>query len=168
MAVIKRVLCPQRLRRVPSQFSWLDHRLVRDRHICRCSHPALALYLFLVTVCDGQGLSYYSDASIARLLRLDGAGLARARRELIDAGLIAFAPPLYQVLALGPAAESAPMTTIRPPPPIGPPSPPVSGRPAPPPTVHGRVRPQPARTDREPGEPSRLEQILRRMMESSP
>jgi hypothetical protein len=29
--VIKRVLCPQRLRRVPEQFSWIDHRLVRDR-----------------------------------------------------------------------------------------------------------------------------------------
>ena len=50
---IKRVLSPQRLRRVPSQFSWVDHRLVRDRHICRCSAQALALYLFLVTVADG-------------------------------------------------------------------------------------------------------------------
>jgi len=100
MAVIKRVLCPRRLRRVPSQFSWIDHRLVRDRHIGRCSHQALALYLFLITVCDGQGLSYWSDASIARLLRLDPVALARARRELIDARLIAYERPLYQVLAL--------------------------------------------------------------------
>ena len=53
MAVIKRVLRPQRLRRVPPQFSWVDHRLVRHRHIARCSHPALALYLLLVAVCDG-------------------------------------------------------------------------------------------------------------------
>jgi hypothetical protein len=31
MAVIKkRVLCPEQLRRVPPQFSWIDHRLVRD------------------------------------------------------------------------------------------------------------------------------------------
>ena len=62
MAVIKRVLCPERLRRVPPQFSWIDHRLVRDRHIAGRSAEALALYLFLVTVADGQGLSYYSDA----------------------------------------------------------------------------------------------------------
>ena len=102
MPIIKRVLCRQRLRQVPSQFSWIDHRLVRDRHICRCSHPALALYLFLVTVCDGQGLSYYSDPSIARTLSLDGPALASARRELIAAGLIAYQPPLYQVLALDP------------------------------------------------------------------
>jgi hypothetical protein len=102
MNVIKRVLCPQRLRQVPSQFSWIDHRLVRHRHICRCSHPALALYLFLVTVGDGQGLSYYSDGGIFRLLRLDPMALASARRELIDAGLIAYQPPLYQVLALDP------------------------------------------------------------------
>ena len=65
MAVIrKRVLCPQQLRKVPEQFSWIDHRLVRDRHIAGKSAEALALYLFLVTVADGQGLSYYSDAGI--------------------------------------------------------------------------------------------------------
>jgi hypothetical protein len=40
----KRPIYPQRLRRVPSQFSWVDHRLVRDRHIESCSHSALALY----------------------------------------------------------------------------------------------------------------------------
>jgi len=104
MTVIKRVLCRERLRQVPPQFSWIDHRLVRDRHICRCSTDALALYLFLVTVADGQGLSYYSDQTISRLLPLDAAALARARQELIAAGLIAYQRPLCQVLALdGPA-----------------------------------------------------------------
>jgi hypothetical protein len=106
MAVIKRVLCPERLRQVPPQFSWVDHRLVRDRHTCRCSAEALALYLFLVTVADGRGLSYYSDPAISRLLPLDIPALARARRELIAARLIAYQKPLYQVLALdGPTRE---------------------------------------------------------------
>jgi hypothetical protein len=100
MAVIKRVLCPQRLRQVPKQFSWIDHRLVRDRHIVGRSAEALALYLFLVTVADGAGLSYYSDQGICQLLPLDAAALAAARRELIAAGLIAYQKPLYQVLAL--------------------------------------------------------------------
>jgi len=100
MAVIKRVLCRERLRQVPTQFSWIDHRLVRDRHISRCSADALALYLFLVTVADGKGLSYYSDQTICRLLPLDGPALARARRELIAAGLVAYQRPLCQVLAL--------------------------------------------------------------------
>jgi len=73
----------------PPQFSWIDHRLVRDKHIAGRSVEALALYLFLVTVADGQGLSYYSDAGIGRLLPLDGPALARARQELIRARLIA-------------------------------------------------------------------------------
>lgn len=102
MALIKRVLCPERLRQVPSQFSWIDHRLVRDRHIVGRSAEALALYLFLVTVSDGRGLSYYSDRTIGRLLLpLDGSTLDRARQELIWARLIAYEKPLYQVLSLG-------------------------------------------------------------------
>jgi len=107
MAVFKRVLCKQRLRQVPPQFSWIDHRLVRDRHVSRCSSNALALYLFLVTVADGQGLSYYADKTICRLLpALDGGSLSRARAELIANHLVAYQPPLYQVLALGPAPAS--------------------------------------------------------------
>jgi hypothetical protein len=85
---------------VPPQFSWVDHRLVRDRHIAGKSAEALALYLFLVTVADGQGLSYYSDAGIARLLPLEAPALARARQELIRTRLIAYEKPLYQVLSL--------------------------------------------------------------------
>lgn len=104
MPVIKRVLCPPLLRRVPEQFSWIDHRLVRDRHIAGRSTDALALYLLLVTVADGQGLSYYSDAAIGRLLPLGGPALGRARQELIRARLIAYRKPLYQVLSLDPPA----------------------------------------------------------------
>lgn len=97
---IKRVLSPQRIRRIPAQFSWLDQRLVRDRHIERCDAHALALYLFLVTVGDAHGLSYYSDASITGRLSMDPARLARARADLVRLGLVAHESPLYQVLAL--------------------------------------------------------------------
>lgn len=102
MAVSKRVLCPAQLRHVPSQFSWIDHRLVRDRHIVGRSAEALALYLFLVTVADGQGLSYYGDVTLSKLLPLDGPALTRARQELIRVRLIAYEKPLYQVLSLDP------------------------------------------------------------------
>ena len=87
--VVKRVLCPARLRKVPPQFNWIDHRLIRDKHICGCSAQALALYLFLVTVADAEGLSYYSDGSISRMLSLDVLALQRARQELLAAQLIA-------------------------------------------------------------------------------
>ena len=82
----KRLLCPERLRRVPHQFSWIDQRLVRDGHISRCGGPhALALYLLLVTVGDSQGLSYYSDKTAARLLGLSQAELRQARNHLFGA-----------------------------------------------------------------------------------
>jgi hypothetical protein len=102
---VKRIICPERLRRVPRQFSWVDHRLIRDGHISRYSHEALALYLFLVTVSDAAGLSYYSDEAVCRLLNMDDSVLRRVRHELRDGGLIAYRRPLYQVLSLdNPAA----------------------------------------------------------------
>lgn len=93
---------PQRVRKVPAQFSRLDHRLVRDHHLDRCSHPAATLYLFLVTVADSQGLSYYSDPSVSRRLAMDQLTLNDARENLIRLGLIAYQLPLYQVLPLDP------------------------------------------------------------------
>lgn len=104
----KRLLVPSRVRRVPRQFSWVDQRLVRDRHITRCDPEALALYLFLVTVADAQGLSFYADASIGRLLSLSAQRLEQARDGLVGAGLIAYEAPLYQVLALEGATPTPP------------------------------------------------------------
>jgi len=94
------VLVPQRLRRVPPQFSWIDQRLVRAGFIDRCDPPAAALYLFLVTVADARGLSYYGDATIGRHLKLTPMQLSGTRERLVQADLIAFEAPLYQVLAL--------------------------------------------------------------------
>ncbi|HID30791.1 MAG TPA: hypothetical protein EYP19_12410 [Desulfobacterales bacterium] len=96
----KTVLRPDRLRKIPRQFSWVDGRLIRDQYLDRCSHAAAALYLFLITVADAQGLSYYSDRSIEQRLHMDGATLAQVRLELIEHGLMAYRKPLYQVLDL--------------------------------------------------------------------
>jgi hypothetical protein len=102
----KQLIRPDRVRQVPPSFNWIDHRLVRDHHISRCDCTSLALYLFLVTVSDVQGLSYYSDAAICRRLKIDPLQLSSARRQLEQADLIAFRKPLYQVLSLEPAAMS--------------------------------------------------------------
>lgn len=85
---------------MPRQFSWLDHRLVRDHHIERCSHPAATLYLFLVIVSDARGLSYYADDTLMNHLSMDDVTLSEARQNLIHIGLIAWQKPLYQVLPL--------------------------------------------------------------------
>ncbi len=107
--VSKLPIVAQRIRKVPKHFSWIDHRLVRDRHIENCTHAAAALYLFLVTVGDAKGLSYYGDKSIRRHLCMDQCALQDARANLINIGLIAWQRPLYQVLSLDrPQCEKQP------------------------------------------------------------
>ena len=109
MKTVKRLLLPQRLRQVPEQFSWIDQALVQRHLIDRCDARAAALYLFLVTVADAQGLSYYGCASLMQRLRLSSEELGAARRQLIDLELVAFEAPLYQVLAIA-GTTAAPRT----------------------------------------------------------
>jgi hypothetical protein len=104
----KQLLAPERLRQLPRQFSWIDQQLVRSGHLDRCDHPAWALYTFLVTVADAQGLSYYSDAAVARWIKLEPVQLAAARTQLIEAGLLAYRKPLYQLLALPSRQQTLP------------------------------------------------------------
>jgi hypothetical protein len=100
-------ILPQRRRRVPPQFSWVDHRLVRDGHLQGRSASALALYLFLITVADADGLSWYSEETLCRQLSCEPAQLQRDRAELQQAVLIAYRRPLYQVLDLAPVTVLA-------------------------------------------------------------
>ena len=107
-------LVPQRRRRIPPQFSWVDHRLVRDGHVRGRSAEALALYLFLVTVADADGLSWYSDEALCGQLFWIATQLRSARGELQQAALIAYRRPLYQVLDLAPATLALPAGGERP------------------------------------------------------
>lgn len=112
MKTVKRVLRPERLRQVPEQFSWVDQGLVQRHFIDRCHACAAALYLFLVTVADAQGLSYYSAATLAQRLHLSTEELGAMRAQLIELELIAYQAPLYQVLAL-PGTQVARCTAPR-------------------------------------------------------
>jgi hypothetical protein len=104
----KHLLRPQRLRLIPPSFSWVDHRLVRHEYLARADHSAWTLYLFLVTVADAQGLSFYSDAAVCRRLAMDQVTLSAARRQLVQADLVAYRKPLYQVLSLPEDPKSSP------------------------------------------------------------
>ena len=112
----KRPISPAKLRRVPQQFSWVDQRLVREHYIDQLSHQACALYLFLVTVADAQGLSYYADPSLCQRLSLTGPELHQARQALITQGLVAYQRPLSQVLALdaAPLGATQSLSTVTP------------------------------------------------------
>ena len=108
MKTVKQVLRPGRLRQVPAQFSWVDQALVQRHFIDRCDARAAALYLFLVTVCDAQGLSYYGASTLAPRLHLSTEELGAARTQLTELELIAYQAPLYQVLALPGTAPRRP------------------------------------------------------------
>jgi hypothetical protein len=98
---VKRLIDARRRRKNPPRgFGWIDHRLLRDGYLGRCSAQSLALYVLLVCASDAQGLSYYSESRMAELLGLESALLRSARRELIGLGLIAYQKPLYQLLSL--------------------------------------------------------------------
>lgn len=109
MKTVKQVLRPGRLRQVPGQFSWVDQALVQRHYIDRCDTRAAALYLFLVTVCDAQGMSYYGAATLGSRLHLSSEDLGAARAQLIELELIAYQAPLYQVLALPGSTPRTPL-----------------------------------------------------------
>lgn len=99
----KKMINPARRRRLPEGFGWVDHRLVRDNLIENFSAESLALYLFLLTVGDENGVSWYSDSSICKRLKSLGLSIAllkTLRNELITGELIAYRKPYYQVLEL--------------------------------------------------------------------
>ena len=102
MAIQKQPIYSHLVRRIPEQFSWVDHRLVREHFIDHISHGAAALYLFLVTVSDANGLSYYGDATLGKRLNMDDRAIESARNRLIEQRLIGWKRPIYQILALEP------------------------------------------------------------------
>ena len=60
----------------------------------------------LVTVADSQGLSYYGDASIGRLLSMPQEQLEQARADLIRVGLIAHETPVMKSNSTLPQASN--------------------------------------------------------------
>jgi len=85
------------LRKVPTQCSGLEQRLVRERSIDPLSHHAWALALFLVTVADAPGRSDDADPSLCQRLSLPCPELHEARQALMTRGLVASQRPLSQV-----------------------------------------------------------------------
>ena len=96
----KRVLVNDRVRRPPETgFSWVDRRFVHD-FAPQLSHEAILLYFFLAAVSDKHGLSFYGDSTIAVRLRMREEHVAAAREDLLTHDLVAYRPPLTQVLSL--------------------------------------------------------------------
>ena len=101
----KPILVPARLRRPPaSGWSWVDRRFLRE-HAAHLSRDAVLLYFVLCAVADKHGLSFYADATVAALVRINLPALMAARDELLDRDLIAHEARYTQVLSLPPAGQ---------------------------------------------------------------
>ena len=98
----------ERIRKINGSFSWIDHRFISGRFIHDLSREEILIYLFLVAVSDRQGLSFYHDDRICSLLKTDLTALGEAREMLIERSLIAWRPPVYQVLSLPPRPVTPP------------------------------------------------------------
>jgi hypothetical protein len=96
----RKLLDPSRVRKIQGSFSWIDHRLITGGFLADLSPIEILLYLFLVAVCDRNGISFYHQDKIASLLKIDLASLGKAREGLIHRSLLAYEPPLYQILSL--------------------------------------------------------------------
>jgi hypothetical protein len=96
----KWLIDPERIRKIDGSFSWIDHRFISGRFIHDLSREEILIYLFLVAVSDRQGLSFYHDDRICSLLKIDLAALGEARQLLSERSLLAWRPPVYQVLSL--------------------------------------------------------------------
>jgi hypothetical protein len=105
---IKRVLLPDRVRKIEGSFGWIDHRFVTGGFLLDLSMIEILLYLFLVAVSDRNGLSFYHDDRIASVLKIDLPALGKAREGLMRRSLLAYEFPLYQILSLPPKPMALP------------------------------------------------------------
>lgn len=96
----KRILNRKRIRKITDGFAFIPHRFLKDGFLNSLEPAPLLLYLFLVVASDGYGLSFYSDKSVCRLLKMQPTELDDCRNVLISSDLLAYQTPLYQVLEL--------------------------------------------------------------------
>jgi hypothetical protein len=107
------VLRPERLRRPPKSFAWLDHRLRSGGFLAGLNSAEISLYCFLALAADARGLSCWRLDRIEREVPFDAGALRAARDRLIRADLLAFVAwsprcpdGYYQLLALPPVVAA--------------------------------------------------------------
>jgi hypothetical protein len=84
------------MRRAKS-YSIIDHQLFQGGYFEKLDHSALALYLFLVTVSDKNGRSFYSEREIAVRMRMGPNSFKTALKKLIEAHLVSYQEPNFWI-----------------------------------------------------------------------
>ena len=96
----KKILDPDRVRRINGGFSFIPHRFLTDGFLASLDQPEILLYLFLILASDRNGLSFYAYDAICTFLQITVDEYIQARDSLIEKDLIAFDGSLFQVLDL--------------------------------------------------------------------
>ena len=96
----KKLLNPERVRRINGGFCFIPHRFLGDGFLASLGRGELLLYLFLVLASDRLGLSFYGYDSICTLLEMSLDEYVEARNGLMEKDLIAFDGTVFQVLEL--------------------------------------------------------------------
>jgi hypothetical protein len=92
---------PDRVRTISGSFSWIDHRFLRQGFQEGLDRLEKLFYFVLIAVSNRDGVSFYSDSSLAKLLDVRFSHeLTGARNQLVARDLIAFEKGIYQVLEL--------------------------------------------------------------------
>ena len=111
--ITKKILNPNRLRRIDGGFSFIPHRFLTDGFLKSLNPSELLLYIFLILAADRYGLSFYSYDRICSFLHMTLEQYTAARDGLIEKDLIAFDGTLYQVLSLPNEPRQRAMNTTR-------------------------------------------------------
>ena len=96
----KKLLNPERVRRISGGFCYIPHRFLGDGFLASLGRGELLLYLLLVIASDRLGLSFYGYDSIRTLLEMSLEEYVEARNGLLEKDLIAFDGTVFQVLEL--------------------------------------------------------------------
>ena len=89
---------PRRVRYPKGAYGWVDLRIVTEGHLIGLGQEAALMYLFLCTVGNRAGISFWSRVRIAQVLHLTPVEIDNAVMRLIAAGLIAANERVFQVL----------------------------------------------------------------------
>ena len=96
----KKVLDPDRVRKINGSFAFIEHRFLRDGFFESLTPNELLLYLFLTLVANKDGISWYPYDKICGILKWILDEYLDARNGLICKNLIAFDGHVFQVLNL--------------------------------------------------------------------
>lgn len=102
------LLLPDRVRIVERPFGWVPCRMLTNGTIASMSPDERQLYLVLALAADRQGISFYGDRRIRRILGCNQHELELARHALMARDLLAYDGATYQMLPLPVDARARP------------------------------------------------------------